>query len=175
MIKKILLCGIASLVLTTSANAWLIDGDNYAGININVGAGKAEESTVFSQSVGIEFGRQMSPNFYGGIVAKYNIFSLKDTTLTRNKFIGTAAGVLEFKGGYTFTKSFMLYATGGYAQGNGLNSAVLGGGARYAFNRSSAFFVEYKQYNVLLENVGGARHSSVLGSGVVGFQFFLRY
>lgn len=170
-INKLIVSGIASLLLTTGANAWLLDGDNYTMLNAGFSAGTIEGEAITSQGIGLELGRNLSPDWYASFLAEYAVYNI--TTNDKNIDIGLKATTIALKAGYRPMKTTLIYGLIGLSGKVNTFGPVFGGGLRWDIADHLSLFGEYRRTSV--SSSVGVNNAYVISSGVVGVQLYFRY
>ena len=171
-IKKLVAGVLLSMILGTSANAWLIDGEDYILLNGGAGLGKIKDETISSQFVAFELGRNFTRDWYGSLVAEYSVYSI-ETDNNSNLTFGTRSGSIALKVGFRPTKHTLVYALGGMAGDEKLFGPVFGAGYRWDVFRNLGIFTEISRTSIASSSV--TDDSYVVNSGRIGLQLFLRY
>ncbi len=112
MIKKIIVSTALSLCLVSSADAWLLDGENYVLMNGSAGVGTISSSAIASQVLGLEFGRNISKDWFASGIIDYGVYTI-DSVDSETLNIGLKAGTIGMRVGYRPTKSTLIYGLGG--------------------------------------------------------------
>lgn len=151
-------------MITTSANAWLIDGEDYIGLNSYLSEGKIDSKTFTTQAIGIEIGRNFTQDWYAGLTAEYIVYNINNSTFNEKALNGI--DVLA-KIGYKPTSSTTLYGLSGVAEQGGI---IFGGGFRWDMFENAGVFVEGRKSTVTA-NEKNYKATHALG----GISLFLRY
>jgi hypothetical protein len=168
--KKVgkIISAFAATMIASSANAWMYDGENYIGINAQYGAGSIESEVIVSQAVGLELGRNFSPDWYGAVVLEYSTYDIKQSSTIDEK--GLNGLDVCGKIGYRPTKSTLVYGLAGIAIQKESNGVLFSGGLRWNIFQNAGFFIEGRSMSV---TSNGKNYTSVYGLG--GINLFLNF
>jgi hypothetical protein len=170
-LTKITVSVITSLLLVTSANAWLLDGDNYVMLNAGFSSGVIEEEVITSQGIGLEFGRNLSPDWYSSLLLEYAVHNIE--TSDQNIEIGLKASTVALKTGYKPTRTTLVYGLIGITGESSEYGPIFGGGLRWDIAEHFSIFGEYRRISVTSSE--GVNNAYVIKSGTGGIQLYFRY
>jgi hypothetical protein len=170
-IKKLTVSAIASLLLVTNADAWLLDGDNYTMLNAGFSAGSIDGSVITSQNIGLELGRNLSPEWYASLLMDYASYNIE--TESDDIRIGLRAATVALKTGYRPTETTLIYGMLGLAGKKDTFGPVFAGGLRWEAAEHFSLFGEYRRISV--SSSSGVSNSYVINSAMVGLQLYFRY
>lgn len=165
--KKVLAAAIVS-IMTTGASAWMYDGKNYIGLNAQYGAGNIKSETLEVHTVGLELGRDFSPDWYGALLTEYSTYNIKQSTTIDEKGLNGLS--VCGKIGYMPTSSTLLYGLAGIALQKESNGVLFGGGFRWNVFQNAGFFIEGRSSSV---TSNGKNYTATYGVG--GINLFLNF
>ena len=165
--KKLLVAGMM-VVMASSVNAWMYDGDNYIGLNAHYGSGKIDSESISSQTIGIEMGRNFSPNWYGAFLTEYATYDISQSNIIDEK--GLNGFNIAGKLGYRPSKHTLVYGTIGVALQDESNGVLFGGGFRWNIFNNAGFFIEGRRQSVTSND---KNYNATYG--LLGINLFLNY
>jgi opacity protein-like surface antigen len=158
----------AMLVITTQADAWIYDGENYIGFNAQYGEGVINSETLTVQSLGVEIGRNFSPDWYGAFLAEYATYNITDSTAIDEKGLNGANVCAKI--GYRPIESTLLYGLVGVSFQENSSGVLFGAGLRWDAFRNAGFFIEGRS-----QSVTSNEKNYTANYGLCGVNLFLNF